>query len=108
VSADTATSAMMTASAAAATGGLATTISSIQSSVASLQSAPAPLVTVAREGAIPGDSWYADCTAPTSSTIFPVGACPRMASAKCKALGYKDGWFEGDLDLSNPYISCIK
>ena len=83
-------------------------IAAAQTSLTSLQSAPAPLTTIMQTTGVPGDTFYTDCTSPSSSTIFPQGACPRMASRKCVALGYKDGWFEGDLQGSNPIISCVK
>ena len=107
-SADNATNATAAVTASAAGGALATTISSIQSNITALQGAQSSLTTIVQTTAVSGDTFYADCTSPTSSTIFPQGACPRMASRKCVALGYKDGWFEGDLHGSDPVISCVK
>ncbi len=54
----------------------------------------------------PATKWYVDCT--TNSGTFPQGACARMAWDACLAAGYRGGWFEGDLNGSDPVVACIK
>jgi hypothetical protein len=92
----------------AAGGTLASTISGLSSNVTALQ-AVKPLTSIGVEvEVVPGDTYYSDCTSPSSATIFPAGACARMAQYKCVAVGYVAGWFEGDLHGSNPLVDCIK
>ncbi|HEY6079720.1 MAG TPA: hypothetical protein VIW29_12985 [Polyangiaceae bacterium] len=93
-SADTATKASDPA-----TGG------SIEARLAALEAKPAPLTTVFRTSIAAGDGSHAA----TCISAPDVINCAVAAGRKCVALGYAEGWFEGESgDGAARTIVCVK
>jgi hypothetical protein len=98
VEADRAQTAVSATNASTATGALDTRITNVENRVV--------LTTIVFASAVPGDAWHSECLNQTGA--FSAGACSRMASDKCVALGYTSGFLQGHLVGSSIGVTCVE